>query len=177
MPSENDYIGLPIRSLQAMLGVIGAALDAFPSVAEDGIYGIETENAVREFQRRFDLPPTGQTDNDTWNRIVDVFTRVSPSVFPAAPLHIIWEPKHTIRFGERNRHLYLIQSMLCALGEVYADVPIPNVTGIHDAASVRAVKWFQRKCGLRDDGAITQLDWLYLTQLYRLSVGNGTSPL
>ena len=62
MQIPRDYIGAPILSLQAMLGAISAALVDFPSVAEDGIYGAATENAVRAFQLRYDLPPTGQTN-------------------------------------------------------------------------------------------------------------------
>ena len=169
-------VGRPIRSLQAMLSVIGAAHGETPSVAEDGIYGEQTAQAVREFQRRYDLPVTGEADNETWNRIVDVFTRVSFRVLPAAPLSIVWEPHHVVHAGERDGNLFLIQAMLLALGTVYDGIPALTVSGIHDAASVRAARWMQRVCGLEADGALTQLDWLCLSSLYRLSIG-GSFPL
>ena len=35
-------------------------------------------------------------------------------------------------------------------------------------------KWFQQKSGLKPDGVLTQIDWLYLTGLYRLVIGDGT---
>ena len=177
MQIPRDYIGAPILSLQAMLGAIGAALVDFPSVAEDGIYGAATENAVRAFQLRYDLPPTGQTNNETWNRIVETYTHLSPAVLPAAPLQIVWQPLQIIRPGEQNRNLYPIQSMLCALGEVFSDAPVLAVTGIHDAPSVAAVVWLQEKSGILADGTLSQVEWMYLTNLYRLGIGDGTSSL
>lgn len=177
MQIPRDYTGAPILSLQTMLGVIGAALEDFPPVAADGIYADETAAAVWEFQKRYSLPQTGQTDNVTWNRIVDVYVRLSPSVLPAAPLQILWQPLQVIRAGERNANLYPIQSMLLALGDIFARVPKLAVTGVHDAPSVEAVKWFQRKSGLPDSGTLTQTDWLYLTGLYRLSASDETLPL
>ena len=92
MNDADFYIGKPIRSLQTMLRVIAAADEAIPQVVPDGIYGVNTTAAVREFQRQYDLPVTGQTDNATWNQIVAVFTLSSPSVLPAEPLHIRWTP-------------------------------------------------------------------------------------
>lgn len=69
--------------------------------------------------------------------------------------------------------LHVIQGMLSALRHVFPQMPPLRVTGVHDADSVRAVRWLQRKSGLRDDGVLTQIDWLYLAGLYRLAVGDG----
>ena len=66
-----------------------------------------------------------------------------------------------------------IYGMLSAIRCVFPQMPELSVTGVHDAASVRAVRWFQRKCGLSEDGVLTQIDWLYLAGLYRLTIGDG----
>lgn len=172
-----DYLGAPIRSLQAMLCVLARTDAALFSVLPDGLYGPETERAVSAFQRRCGLPESGQADNETWNRVVDAFTRRAPLVFPAAPLEIVWQPLQTVAPGERNLHLFPIQAMLLALRRVYPEVPEAHVTGIHDEASVRAVRWLQGVCALKRDGVLTQVEWLYLTKLYSLSVGDGRAAL
>ena len=165
-----NYLGAPILSLQAMLAVLSKSGIGIPAVIPDGLYGSETARAVTEFQRLHALPETGQTDHTTWNHIVDAFT---PLVLPAAPLEAVWQPMQTISAGEKNLQLHVIQGMLSALRHVFPQMPPLRVTGVHDADSVRAVRWLQRKSGLRDDGVLTQIDWLYLAGLYRLAVGDG----
>ena len=159
--SPLNYLGAPILSLQSMLAVLSKAGGELPSVIPDGVYGPETTRAVSAFQR-------------TWNLIVDAFTRLSPLVLPAASLSIVWQPLQAISYGEENLQLPLIQGMLVAIRGIFPDMPELRVTGIHDAASVRAVRWFQQKSGLKPDGVLTQIDWLYLTGLYRLVIGDGT---
>lgn len=169
-----NYIGLPIRSLQTMLRVLSAVDARYPNLVPDGIYGEKTAAAVSQFQRLNGLPVTAQTDQNTWNRIVDAFLRRGAVVLPASPLSIVWQPHQTIRPGQRNNHLFLIQSMLLALRRFYPAMPETAVTGTHDAPSVEATKWLQGKSGLVSDGIIDQTTWLYLTSLYHITSGDGT---
>ena len=174
MTQPSDFVGRPIRSLQTMLRVLAAADSRYQNLVPDGVYGEQTAAAVSQFQRVSGLPVTAVTDHETWNRIVDAFTRQSPSVLPAAPLSIVWQPKQVIRPGEKNSHLYLIQSMLLAMSKIYPAMPVAQVTGEHDAASVAAANWLQEKSGLPTGGVIDQTTWLYLGKLYRISIGDGT---
>ena len=85
MNTPANYVGQPIRSLQTMLRTIAHADETLLKLVPDGIYGPNTVQAVREFQRQNALPVTGETDNATWNKLVAVYTVQSPSVLPAAP--------------------------------------------------------------------------------------------
>lgn len=169
-----NYIGLPIRSLQTMLRVLAAVDARYQDVVPDGVYGEKTAAAVSQFQRLHALPVTAATDQNTWNRIVDVFLRRGAVVLPASPLSIVWQPHQTIRPGQTNNHLFLIQSMLLSLHRFYPAMPLVTVTGAHDAPSVAATVWLQQKSGLLSDGVIDQTTWLYLTSLYRITSGDGT---
>ena len=174
MTQPSDFVGRPIRNLQTMLRVLAAADSRYRNLVPDGVYGEQTAAAVSQFQRVSGLPVTAVTDHETWNRIVDAFTRQSPSVLPAAPLSIVWQPKQVIRPGEKNSHLYLIQSMLLAVSKIYPAMPAAQITGEHDAASVAATNWLQERSGLPTGGVIDQTTWLYLGKLYRISIGDGT---
>lgn len=173
MMTAEQYVGQPIRSLQTMLRTIAHADETLVCLVPDGIYGPNTVQAVREFQRQQELPVTGETDNATWNRIVAVYTRKSPAVLPAAPVRIRWTPNQVLPAGSRNSHLFLMQAMLQALGRFFVNAPTVRATGVHDAASVAAVRWLQKLSGLPQTGAIDQTTWAYLSGLYTLTTGTG----
>ena len=67
--SENNYV----RTIQNQLNAISNYYPAVPKVAEDGIYGEATANAVRTFQQIFGLPQTGVVDFKTWYEISRVY--------------------------------------------------------------------------------------------------------
>lgn len=67
--SQNNYV----RTIQNQLNAISNSYPAVPKVAEDGIYGEATANAVRTFQQIFGLPQTGVVDFKTWYEISRVY--------------------------------------------------------------------------------------------------------
>ncbi|RAZ93455.1 hypothetical protein DK853_40190, partial [Klebsiella oxytoca] len=50
---------------------------AIPHITADGIYGTNTANAVRTFQRIFNLPQSGIVDYPTWYKISEIYVGVS----------------------------------------------------------------------------------------------------
>ncbi|MCR5793311.1 MAG: peptidoglycan-binding protein [Lachnospiraceae bacterium] len=66
-----------VAQLQRQLNTIARDYPAIPRIAADGIYGRNTEEAVREFQRIFNLPQTGVVDFPTWYKVSEVFVGVS----------------------------------------------------------------------------------------------------
>lgn len=69
--------GEKVRQLQNQLNRIGRNYPAIGQVAADGIYGQNTANAVRTFQRVFSLPVTGVVDYATWYEISNIYTAVA----------------------------------------------------------------------------------------------------
>lgn len=79
-PGEDLTIGSTgqkVMQLQEQLNRIRENYNAIPYLTPDGIYGENTANAVRQFQRIFDLPQTGIVDFTTWYRISDMYVRLS----------------------------------------------------------------------------------------------------
>lgn len=74
---EQGSSGEKVRQMQEELNVIAGAYPALPKIAEDGIFGPATENAVREFQSVFGLPVTGTVDYRTWYKISEIYVGVS----------------------------------------------------------------------------------------------------
>lgn len=69
--------GDKVRQLQNQLNRIARNYPAIPTITADGIYGNATANAVRTFQRIFNLPQTGITDYATWYEISDIYVGVT----------------------------------------------------------------------------------------------------
>ena len=67
--SNNSYV----RTIQNQLNAISNSYPAIEKVAEDGVFGPSTENAVKKFQEVFNLPQTGVVDFKTWYAISRIY--------------------------------------------------------------------------------------------------------
>ncbi len=79
-PGTNLTIGSSgnkVRQMQEQINVIAGAYPLIPKIAADGIYGERTANAVKVFQRVFNLPQTGVVDYPTWYKISEIYVGVS----------------------------------------------------------------------------------------------------
>ena len=74
---SNGATGEKVRQIQTQLNRIARNYPAIPAVTADGIYGPATANAVRAFQRIFNLPQTGIVDFPTWYSISNIYVGVS----------------------------------------------------------------------------------------------------
>ncbi|MBO5057098.1 MAG: peptidoglycan-binding protein [Lachnospiraceae bacterium] len=69
--------GEKVRQMQAQLNRIAQNYPAIPTIAVDGIFGPATAEAVRTFQRIFNLPQSGIVDFPTWYSISNIYVGVS----------------------------------------------------------------------------------------------------
>ena len=79
-PGYNLNIGASgdkVLQIQQQLNRIAQNYPAIPRITADGVYGSATANAVRTFQRIFNLPQSGIVDYPTWYKISDVYVGVS----------------------------------------------------------------------------------------------------
>lgn len=79
-PGYNLDIGVTgdkVRQLQAQLDRIAEVYSAIPRIAIDGVFGENTQAAVRKFQSIFGLPQTGIVDFRTWYKISQLYVGVT----------------------------------------------------------------------------------------------------
>ncbi len=69
--------GSKVQQMQEQLNRIAQNFPAIPRITADGIFGQRTAEAVRAFQRIFNIPPTGVVDYPTWYRISNIYTAVT----------------------------------------------------------------------------------------------------
>lgn len=76
-PLRNGSAGEDVRTIQRQLNVISDAYPLIPKIAEDGIFGPRTEEAVKTFQKIFNLTPDGIVGFRTWYKISEIYVGVS----------------------------------------------------------------------------------------------------
>ena len=69
--------GDKVRQMQEQLDAIASVYSAIPRITPDGIYGRQTEEAVREFQSIFGLPQSGIVDFATWYKISHIYVGIT----------------------------------------------------------------------------------------------------
>lgn len=170
MRPSTSFVGQPVRSLQTMLRILAEDDTGLSPVIPDGIYGTQTRRAVSDFQRKFGLAVTGVTDQATWERIVAEQSSALTRIAPAEPLRLILNAAQVLRRGQRHPYLYLVQSMLVALADIYGSITAPPFSGVLDAPTADALSSFQYLCALPQTGELDKITWKHLALQYPLAV-------
>ena len=76
-PLRQGSTGDKVRQMQRQLNVIAGAYPLIPKIAEDGIFGPRTEEAVKTFQKIFNLTQDGIVGFRTWYKISQIYVGVS----------------------------------------------------------------------------------------------------
>lgn len=73
----NGSSGEAVIQIQEQLNRIAQVYSAIPTINVDGIYGPATANAVKTFQKVFNLPQSGIVDYSTWYKISQIYVGVT----------------------------------------------------------------------------------------------------
>jgi len=187
-----SYPGTPLRRgsrgpnvvrLQVMLNRIGRNYPAIPRIASvDGIFGPQTENAVRSFQQIFSLQDDGIVGKATWYRLVRLYvgvTKLSELESEGQRFYAVnWQVPSTLENGSRGQSVSQLQFMLRAVSEYINDIPPVTEDGIFGQQTQNAVIAFQRFAGLTPDGIVGPATWkaLYDRASAILGVNNRLVP-
>ena len=164
-----------VRIIQQQLNRVGQNYPAIPYVAPDGIFGPQTEAAVRKFQQIFDLQQDGIVGRATWYQLSYIYAAVkrlaalnsegeSPGVgtVPIRPY-----PGYLIREGSRGENVRLVQQYLADLATVYPQIPSVTPDGIFGPRTRAAVVAFQQMSNLAADGIVGPATWDALIRRYQ----------
>lgn len=128
------------RELQQLLYEIAHYNRKIPVIIPDGIFGPETEDTVRAFQREYGLPQSGNADPDTWDKIVEINNYYFTEPF----LIDIFDRDAVLIPGTAGPLLQIIQVMLGTLARKYRNISPVVLSGIYDAQTERAVNEFKQ---------------------------------
>ena len=166
MPNQNEQEA--IRNLQRYLRHLSYFNDEIIEVPIDGIFGSDTEEALRAFQQTEGLPATGRADQATWERLFEVYTNSITSRQPPRQIgHFPQIPEdYTIEVGEVQFLVSIIQNALQELSVIYDSIGEVPQSGEYDAATADAVRAFQEANGLPSTGAVDRTTWNAIADAY-----------
>ena len=170
-PLRLGSAGNDVQEKQIQLNRISVNYPLIPKISPaDGIFGVETQNAVIAFQRIFGLSPDGIIGPITWNRLSYLFNAVKRlSELDSEGIRIEEIPRdysRSLSLGDEGRDVLVIQYYLNVIGLYYDTIPRILINGRFDEATREAVVAFQTAFGLDADGIVGRFTWQSMTDVY-----------
>ena len=159
-----------IREIQRMLREISFFDEDIERIIPDGIYGEDTASSVRSFQRKNNLYETGEVDNDTWDKIVEVYEKTVGDNKREVVVRIIDESDVPITVGQSALSLYVVQAMLLALSKQFTNLTEVDITGSFDAKTQEAVEQIQIISGINPNPVVDREFLNSLSELYNTNI-------
>ena len=163
--------GQEVRTIQTQLNRISRDYPLIPKITSvDGVFGIETENAVRRFQEIFNLTVDGIIGKATWYKIKSIFVAVSRlGALDSEGIRLADVSKNfvtEVRLGDTGNPVRVIQYYLSVIGVYNNAIPQVSIDGVFGNATESAVRNFQRAYGLAETGVVDEATWNRLNDAY-----------
>ena len=178
---ENSYPGTPLRRgdsgdnvtiLQVMLNRIAQDYPAIPRITPpDGVFGNRTENAVKTFQRIFNLTPDGIVGKATWYKLVFLYVGVSDlsELISEGQRYYQIRPVSAgkpIQEGDKGIEVTGLQYFLSIISQVIPGFQRLKIDGDFGPDTKQAVITAQRYFGLEPTGRVDLATWLSIYDEY-----------
>lgn len=148
-----------VRELQEYLRALSATDERYMPLGVDGIFGPDTDEAVRVFQKLHDSPVTGTVQRADWERIVREYGELLLKLEPAHPISPFPDPSFVLRPGERDPIVAVLEVMLDAIEGTPTAV-------VYSEATAQRVCDFQRRADLPVTGEVDRIVWDQLAAAY-----------
>lgn len=177
-PLRIGSTGNSVRIMQRQLNRIRKNYPNLPLLSLDGVFGADTENAVKIFQRQFNLSADGVVGKKTWYKISYIYVSVKKLAelvsesepYPDNSGNSSGSGTGTLREGATGSEVASVQYYLSYLARTFYP-SIPNITpdGIFGADTTSAVRAFQRTFGLSVDGIVGPATWAALEKQFEIA--------
>ena len=164
---EGDSSG-GVITLQYYLEYIALFVSTVLSPTVDGVFGPNTTEAVKSFQRTYNLAETGVVNREVWTAIQNTYYEIissTPYVFTeGATLPF---PGRVLRLGLFGDDVRALQEYLNFISKSYTSIPEVSVDGDFGPATERAVSEFKRIFDIPGDpGRVSVQTWNAITSVY-----------
>lgn len=163
-PLKLGSFGLDVNVIQHELNKISEQYPSIPKIERtDGIFGSQTEAAVKAFQKIFNLLEKGVIDSATWYKIKYIYDSVKGVEQIIESRFKVW-----MQEGDSDIFVKLIQYYVRVLGcYYYPEIPIIEITGYYGPETKEAVLAIQKKYNIIVDGMVGPQTWGVLDSEYK----------
>ena len=159
-----------VTVIQSSLNRISQNYPAIPKISPvDGIFGSQTEQAVRTFQQIFSLEPDGIVGRATWYQIIRIYVaviRLNELQSQGQQQYIIGPYPQDLSIGDTGPYVEQLQYMLNVVSQFIPSIPPTPKSGVYTANIRDAVRAFQASAGLPTTGTVDAQTWDTLYEQY-----------
>ena len=171
-PLERGSYGQSVRTIQQQLNRIHENYPGIPVISPvSNAYDRNTEDAVREFQRVFNLDTDGIVGKATWYKIKQIYNGVKQLSELSSEGLTIPEVQRRyaeeLRLGDSGIDVRTVRFYLAFLGYFLPELPMISLSDDFDQELLDAVYTFQRVYGLPVDGVVDRETWNALQTAYQ----------
>lgn len=171
VPLQLGSNGEDVRTVQRQLNRIGMNYPAVtPRLETDGLFNVDTQIAVQNFQEIFDLTPDGIVGKSTWYKIKSIYNAVKGIADLQSEGLTLEEINRVfprvLQMGDRGIGVRDLQYYLSFIAYFDDSLPPLAADGVFGQSTEDAVEAFQRGEGLPVDGAVGRETWNAIVRRY-----------
>lgn len=159
--------GLPVKEMQYYINLLSAYYSTLPAIGYDGVYGKETQEAVKIWQKIIGLPVDGVVGQQTWVSLYTQITVIHIIDGSVSGLFVKPYPGSPLLLGMDGTAVQFVQFMLTYIKPFYSGL-LPNtpLNGVFDQATENAVKNFQSEFKKTVTGTVDASTWDAMLTIY-----------
>ncbi|WMJ78896.1 MULTISPECIES: peptidoglycan-binding domain-containing protein [unclassified Sedimentibacter] len=158
----------PVLEIQFKLRDISNIHQDIPKVLPTGKFNGETELAVKEFQKKFNLPATGKVDFSTWSTLNKEHANCMHCINTPSPVCCFPKNVESYKRVDSCNLIYILQIILKNYHKKYKNYPDIDLNGVFDERTEEAVKMFQRSSYLLETGKLDRQTWNLLNKIHEI---------
>lgn len=171
VPLKLGDTGNNVKVIQTELNRISQNYPAIPKIAEEnGIFGVDTQDAVRKFQQIFYLDASGTVDKSTWYKIKQYYNGVkglSELMSEGITLEEASVPfTQTLGPNSSGPIVSILQYYLSVIAYFNPNLDFAAINGYYGTETENAVREFQNFYGLPVTGEVDVFTWDTITRIY-----------
>lgn len=159
--------GTDVVNIQYLIAYLSQFYDTIPLISIDGIFGTETEAAVRAFQRTFEIDETGEVDLETWDALYKTYIGFLETIpFKYVEGNVLPYPGVPLRLGSESDSVRVLQEYIGYISQFINTVPFVPATGYYGTQTRDAVYALQSLLGIPLTGTVAATTWNEISSLY-----------
>ena len=107
------------------------------------VYGPQTTAAVKAFQKEFDLPQTGEVNNEVWDKIMEIYELVLEEYAEGKSLEAFPSPAFTLNVGDTNEIVPVVLAVISGATKRFSNFLPMEITDVYTQNDSENVKIFQ----------------------------------
>lgn len=174
-PIQRGDTGPFVTVIQRELNLISQNYPLIPKINPvDGVFGENTEEAVRTFQEIFNLTPDGIVGKATWYRLIYLYTgilRLNELDSEGQRLFgLNLQYPDAISEGNTGEKVTILQYFLSIFASFDPNIPFVEIDGTFGEETKNAVIAFQQEYGLTPDGIVGAETWDKMYDVFKGTV-------